>query len=225
MDEAFRYDHYIDLERVSPEALAAQDRYEYLTILTHEGLDRPERDGGLLPFRIVELYQRLVADFASWRMASATREQRWIEGRIINDAGILGHYVLDGSQPHHTTIHFNGWAQGEPNPEGYSTDRSLHHRFESDFVEAHVRLSDLAPRLGSRPRRIRSVRTAVTEFLLGTHASVEQLYRLERDRGFVGVAPAAETRAFVVERLLAGVEMLRSLWWSAWLESGALSAE
>jgi len=34
----------------------------------------------------------------------------FIEHKIVFYAGWLGHYVGDGSQPLHTTIHYNGWV-------------------------------------------------------------------------------------------------------------------
>jgi hypothetical protein len=107
MAEAWAYDHYIDLEIVPEGALEAPDRFAYLRALYQAGLARPERDAGLLPFRILELYQRLVTEWRLWGAAADPSTRRWSEARIIDDAGILGHYVTDGSQPQHTTIHFN----------------------------------------------------------------------------------------------------------------------
>ena len=78
-------------------------------MLYEAGIERPERDAGFLPFRIVELYQRIVSGWLRWRAEEDPLRRSWIEQRIVNDAGILGHYVTDASQPHHTTIHFNGW--------------------------------------------------------------------------------------------------------------------
>jgi hypothetical protein len=46
----------------------------------------------------------------------------------------MGHYIGDGSQPLHDTIHHDGW-QG-PNPNGYTRDPKVHGRFESQYVDA-----------------------------------------------------------------------------------------
>ena len=54
------------------------------------------------------------------------------------DTGQLSHFVGDGSQPLHVTIHFNGWGSDQPNPQGYSNAR-LHGPFESDLVQANGR--------------------------------------------------------------------------------------
>jgi hypothetical protein len=221
MDQAWSYDHYVDLENLPDEALAAPNRFAYLEALYDAGLDRPERDGGFLHLRIVELYQRLVTEWRLWRAEPDATRRRWIEQRVVNDAGILGHYVTDASQPHHATIHFNGWAASAPNPEDYTLDRTFHARFESDFVSAHVRQSDVSNYVSGTPRSlVGSVRPAVIDYIRASNAEVETLYRLDRDIGFDPARPARpETRAFAAERLAIGARMLADLWWSAWLES------
>jgi hypothetical protein len=223
MDQAFSYDHYIDLENVPDAALEAPHRFAYLEALYEAGLDRPERDGGFLPFRIVELYQRLVAEWRLWRAETDAPRRRWIEQRILNDAGILGHYVTDASQPHHTTIHFNGWAESAPNPEGYTLDRTFHARFESDFVRAHVTQEDVSARVTGLARSlVGSVRPAVMGYIRASNDEVETLYRLDRDVRFdPRGAVREETRDFAADRLAHGARMLADLWWSAWLESAA----
>lgn len=224
MDQAFSYDHYIDLENVPEGALDAPDRYEFLKLLYEAGLEKPERDVGFLPFHIVELYQRLVTEWRLWRETPGDR--RWIEARILNDAGTLGHYVTDASQPHHTTIHFNGWnASNKPgvtNPERYTESRDFHGRFEAGFVNTHVEQRDVSRRVGEDDRSVAgNARSEVLAYIRESHAQVETLYRLERDHEFIESGRAApETVDFAAERLAAGAEMLRTLWWSAWVESG-----
>jgi hypothetical protein len=221
MDQAWSYDHYIDLENVPDGALDARDRWPYLKALYDAGLTRPERDAGFLPFRIVELYQRLVTEWRLWRAEDDPTRRGWIAERIVADAGILGHYVTDASQPHHTTIHFNGWASDAPNPEGYTLDRTFHARFESDYVSMHVRDEDVARRMPARPRSVAgTARAAVLVHIQATHATVEELYRLDRDVGFDPDGPMrAEARDFAADRLAAGAAMLADLWLSAWEES------
>ena len=221
MDNAFSYDHYIDLENVPEAALAAPHRFAYLDLLHEAGLERPERDGGFLPFRILELYQRLVTEWRLWRSEADPLRRGWIEQRILNDAGVLGHYVTDASQPHHATIHFNGWSASAPNPEGYTLDRTFHARFESEFVAAHLTQSHVSSRVTAPPASlVGAVRAHVVEYIRESNAQVEPLYRLDRDLGFDPARPAhAETRDFAAERLAAGARMLADLWWSAWLES------
>jgi hypothetical protein len=226
LDQAFSYDHYIDFENVPEGALEATDRWRFVAALYDAGIERPERDVGFLPYRIEELYQRVLTGFRQWR-ATTGPEREWIEDRILNDAGVLGHYVTDGSQPHHTTIHFNGWnasgAQQAPNPEGFSTERDFHGRFESDFVRAHVQYEDVQARMPRRARELGTpdrVRDAVHAFLMDTHEQVPALYRMENTSRFDpnGDATAAQVD-FTADRLAAGAALLGALWWSAWLDS------
>jgi hypothetical protein len=220
MDEAWKYDHYIDLENVPSGALDAPDRFEFIKALLEAGIQRPQQDVGFLPFRILEVYQRLVTGFARWRVTPDGPERGWIQERIIFDAGILSHYVVDAAQPHHTTIHFNGWAQEAPNPRGFTADRGFHSRFESAFVRAHIAPGEVGSRVTRAPRELGDVRAAVWEYIRGSNASVERLYELEKEHGFRPDAPAhPEARAFAVQRLVEGAEMLRAVWWTAWQES------
>ena len=95
-------------------------------------------------------YQQLVRDFATWRVLNAAEaretdpgKRAWYredrlrrEALILRDIGYLAHYVGDGSQPHHTTIHYNGWNRDTPNPEGFTTSRQTHGVFEGAFTGA-----------------------------------------------------------------------------------------
>lgn len=220
MDEAWKYDHYIDFEVVPPTALQAPDRFSYLQELNRTTqLERPARDAGLLPYRIIEVYERLVSGMRRWRAATDDAERTWIEQRIINDAGILGHYVTDGSNPQHTSVHHNGWNASYPNPRGYTTDRSFHSRFESRFVEATVSPDDLIPRIAAEPRRVEKVRDDVLAYLRASHSQLDRLYQLEQQEPFSAENTSPAHREFTIQRLVAGAEMLRAMWWSAWLES------
>ena len=221
MDQAWSYDHYIDMENVPAAALEAPDRFQYLAALYGAGLEKPESEGGFLPFRILEMYERLVTEWRMWRNPRDESHRAFIEARIINDAGILGHYATDASNPHHTTIHFNGWAEAAPNPEGYTDDRGFHSRFERFFVEAHVDQADVSARVTGPPESFPGgARAAVMSHIQASFAEVETLYRLDRDIGFdPGGELNPQTRDFAAERLASGARMLAALWWSAWLES------
>lgn len=224
MNEAWRYDHYIDLENVPAGALDAPDRFEYLAALYAAGVQEPEQNAGFLPYRILELYQRLVTGFARWRVADSEQVRRWVQDRIINDAGILGHYVADASNPHHTTIHFNGWSRAAPNPRRYTTSRDFHRQFETVFVAARIDLDDVRAAVPAGAKVVRAW-PAIIDFIHQTHEQVEPLYALEQAYGFDPGSANAETEAFAIERLAAGATMLRSLWYSAWVESEAVAAD
>jgi hypothetical protein len=222
MNEAFRYDHYVDLENVPAGAEDARDRWRFIEALYDAGVEDPQVSVGFLPFRIVELHQRLTTSFARWRATTDPQERSWIEARIIDDAGILGHFVTDASNPHHATVHFNGWDEDlAPNPGGLTTDDRFHARFESDFVAAHVGREDLLSRVPAEPTDVPDVRAAVWALVHDSNAEVLRLYELDRDVGFRAGTPANPAAlAFAADRLALGAASLRDLWWAAWLRSG-----
>jgi len=217
-NEAWQYDHFIDLEAVPDGALDAPDRFAWLLTLKQAGIAEPQKLG-LLPFRIIELTERLTQEFGEWRQATDPQVRGFLERRIINDAGILGHYVADGANPHHSTIHFNGWAADKPNPEGYTTDRTFHRRFESDYVSSHIEPADVGAAAATPARVIDDVRGGVIAYLRQTNDNVRRLYDLEKIEPFSDSTKAAGHRAFTLDRLATGAAMLRSIWYTAWKRS------
>jgi hypothetical protein len=219
LNEAKRYDHYVDFEIIPDSVLAARDRFRYLSALQSLGVAEPARDAGLLPFHIVEMYQGLVVQWRLWRREQDPARRAFIEQRILNDAGVLGHYVTDGANPHHTSVHHDGWRTDYPNPRGFTTERGFHSRFESRFVEAQIAVDDVLPHIETMPRRLTDVRAEVIAHLRRSHERLERLYELDLLEPFGPENRNPEHRAFAIERLAAGANMLRDLWWTAWLES------
>jgi hypothetical protein len=222
LERATAPDHFIDMEMIPAarraNALGTPGRFTYADTLRALGLD--PSDVGMLPYRIVELTQQLRVDFRNWRMAKDDSTRRWIEQRVIDDAGILGHYVADGSNPAHTSIHYNGW-EGD-NPNGYATDRQFHGRFESGFVRAQVTAADVraaVARLGAAPQAFPDARSATLAYLNRTNALVERMYQLDKASKFDSTNTNADNKRFVADRLAAGAVMLRDLWWTAWVTS------
>lgn len=208
-------EHYVNFENIPPSFFDAPSRSDFVDSLHTAGMDVP----GLLTFRILELTQRLRVGFRDWRAAEDDQTRRYVEARIINDAGILGHYVTDGANPHHTTVHHNGWAAGYPNPNGYTSDDSFHWRFESIFVRNNISIDDVRLRAIAPPVIFDDVRSATLDFLRESHGQLETLYALEQQETF-----GEETRGdghadFTAARLARGAEMLRDLWWTAWMTS------
>lgn len=204
--------HYINYEVVPEAALAAPNRLAYFSALEKAGV---ERQPGYLPFVILELSQRLRVAFREWRSAGET-ERVWIEQRIVNDAGILGHYAADASNPLHTTVHHDGWTGDNLN--GYATDRGTHDRIETEYVKAQVTAGELLPLMGN-PVVFDDLRTAVWDYTKASHALVERLYQIDGEARFDRETTAAANKAFIAGRLAAGATMLRDLWWTVWVTS------
>jgi len=214
-------DHYIDMDLVDTAvlraALAAPHRWAYADSLRPAGV--APNTMGLLPFAIIEQVQRLRNDFRLWRIAPDSTVRAWIEQRIIDDAGILGHFVADGSNPHHTTKHHNGWV-GD-NPKGYTTDNRFHGRFESAYVQSHIKAPDVLGAMTHDAQVFPNVRVAVLRYLATTFAQLDNLYLLDKTATFQPESTTPEQRAFASARLAAGAEMLRDLWYTAWVTSAA----
>ncbi len=212
-------EHYIDMDLAPPAvlkaALAAPNRFAYGDSLRVANL--AANTMGLLPFEILEGAQKLRGDFRLWRIAPDSTTRAWIEARIIDDAGILGHYIADGSNPHHTTKHHNGWV-GE-NPKGYTTDNRFHYRFESAYVQANIKLPDVLAGMTNAPRVLPNLREAVIAYLNTSFGQLDRLYELDKASAFQPETTTPEQKAFTTARLAAGAEMLRDVWYTAWVTS------
>ena len=55
------------MENAPSGALEAPDRFTFIEALYAAGLEHGQRDVGLLPYRMLELYQRLVTEWRLWR--------------------------------------------------------------------------------------------------------------------------------------------------------------
>ncbi|HQR32399.1 MAG TPA: hypothetical protein PLK30_06660 [Blastocatellia bacterium] len=223
MDSAYAPDHFLDMELVPEAAMKAVNRYEFTAELIKAG-QKPTTPG-FVPYRMLELFQTLRVEFRLWRAEKDANKRKWIEQRIINDAGILGHYVSDSANPHHTTVHYNGWTGANPN--GYtvfSRERGIHFRFEEEFVSAKISLNDILPLINATPLVIEKPREELWEYLKASNKLVEPLYILDKKEQFSATNNSPEHKKFVSERLAVGAQMLRDLWWTAWATSAPAPA-
>ncbi|MCS6622822.1 hypothetical protein N0B44_07870 [Roseibacterium beibuensis] len=229
--------HFIDMDdqgRVMDQRGMSIDelprlKSEYDAALTKAGLDVD--DAGYLPYAIWDGYQQLVRDFATWRVLNAAEaretdpgKRAWYredrlrrEALILRDMGYLGHYVGDGAQPHHTTIHYNGWSRDVPNPEGFTTSRQTHGAFEGAFTARVARLDAIEAAMTAPALEGFDMRTRAPAYLKTTLAQVVPFYRLEKEGAFRDAEPRAGQ--FVIDRLAAGASELRDLYILAWRDS------
>jgi hypothetical protein len=212
-------EHFIDADMATPAVLAAAlkapNRYAYADTLRAAGINATVF--GYLPFRMLELAQQLRVDFRNWRAAPDSIKP-WIEQRIIDDAGLLGHYVADGSNPMHASDQFNGWTRANPN--GYATDKQAHARFESIYVGSHIALNDVLAKVDTNARVLPDLRAAIVEYLRESNSQIERVYQLDKAHAFDANTTAPENKEFVTDRLAVGARMLRDLWYTAWVTSG-----
>lgn len=181
---------------------------------------------GTLPYAIADAAQQLAKDFAMWRGEGlALKHEKdkarraWLiedraerENLILQNIGLLSHYVGDGSQPLHVSVHYNGWGD-YPNPKGYTTGR-IHGMFEGDFVAANIREPAVRAAMATPKAQQGPLETRIAAYLTETGAQVEPLYALEKAGGFQN--GDARGVAFATARLGAGASELRDLIVDAW---------
>lgn len=233
--------HFVDLDdtgHVMGAAGPAVDalprlKSQYDAALIAAGLD--VNDAGYLPYAIMDGWQQLVRDFAYIRVLNAAearetdlerrawyrvdRERR--EALTLRDIGVLGHYVGDGSQPHHTTIHYNGWDRNTPNPEGFTTSRQTHGDFENAFTSRVARLDAVEAAMPAPRDQAVEINGRIAAYLRTTLAEVTPFYRMEKAGAFRDTDPRGA--AFVNGRLGAGAAELRDLIVLAWRASADVS--
>ena len=154
---------------------------------------------GLQPYVTTELWERLKVAMRQYRTLSAAKQDtKPVEAEIVFLAGILGHYVGDGSMPLHTTIQYNGWTGANPN--GYTTLHKIHSQFESGFVKDDVKIGDVRPLVAKEPLVMGDVFEDYMKYLRHSNSLVEKTYQLEKAGAFTG----------------AGTPEGRRLWMSGW---------
>lgn len=222
-------DHFFSWDWYAPTSLPA-DVYEYGDAIRAAHRELPKM--GLLPYAAMEAFQRMRSDFRQWRKADAdlthaatdpalaadqkklADQKRFLEARIIADAGLVAHYIGDGSQPLHVTENYNGWKAAE-NPRQYTTDTTLHRRFESDYVAARVKDSEVEPLLAPLQKGPMGLAT-IYAHMERAHKQVNHLYDLEKATPFGPEDQDQEAHKLVVDRLADGASTLRDLWYSAY---------
>lgn len=218
-DGATTPDHFLDWELVSHLELPSR-RYELVDLLHSSGtvnrLGIRSDTAGFAPWRIAELTELLTEEWKLWRNATDDVDRERIETAIVFFAGILGHYVADAANPHHATIHYNGWV-GSPD-RGFRNDCQTHARFESIFVANHVELDDVTARL--RPPALRGdIFETALELIRDSNARVEPLYEMDAAGAFDIPPATGGGTAFAADRIALGASVLRDLWWTAWKNS------
>jgi len=216
-------DHYIDLERVAWLDPLPQGRYEFYRKLYEKRAataDHPDdylpEHVGLQPYITMEVFGRLKAALREYRhRREAHQPTAAVEHAAVFYAGWLGHCVADGSQPLHTTIHYNGWVG--PNPKGYTAEHGIHAKFESTYVAQNITAKDFA-RLVHAPERLADPFAGYVDYLRKSNRQVEKVYAIEKAGGFTGKG-SPEAFDFTTHRLAAGSQMLLDLWYTAWLDS------
>jgi len=148
------------------------------------------------------------------------RQITFREGLTIRDLGYLAHFIGDGSQPMHVSVHINGWGN-YPNPQGFSTASGLHARFEGAFVRSWIMEQDISQKLTPYRDCRCTIQKRTTDYLAATQREVIALFQMEKSGAFNTNDEAG--KAFVSKRLAAAASELRDMIVDAWRRSAEVS--
>lgn len=237
LDHVNNPEHYIDAEELKNCGLSLGSlpplRRQFLDALAKSRLDHPEKYNwyrpnrdkeytrlvpGVLPYTIAELQWKLAASWTTLRTYEEYRD--YVTDAMIDNArqnvlyemGILSHYVGDGAQPLHLTVHHHGWKG--PNPKGYTTDRDFHSYIDGDVIVLHGLTPDNMAALAAAPRTISKEEywADIGRYLSQTYSLVEPLYALEKS----GDLKKAPGKKFIQDRLITAGSMLAGIWTAAY---------
>jgi len=237
LDHINKPDHYIDLEMLEPYGMTIdtmpQLRRQFTDALAEFRVKHPEvakdykpesdsdyvyRVPGLLPYSIAELHAKVVSSWSTLKTFEANRSAVTDEmmaaarDNIVYNMGILSHFIGDGAQPLHLTIHHNGWV-GD-NPRGFGTSKRFHSYIDGGVLKRHEFDRDHLPGPARPPAKVRHDKCwgDVAAYLKAGHAQMVPLYELEKS----GDLQKDKGKAFIRDRLVEGGSMLAGMWVCAW---------
>ena len=198
-------DHYINFEDLKGHKLPA-DRYKYATLLTR--LDVSPEKAGMLPYAIMEHYERLACAFYDLR---AEPDNPAIRAKCLVYAGALSHFTGDVAMPLHVTHNYDG----RPDAAGKFVQKGIHAKVDG-FPETHgITPAQISHDL--KAKKIDDVWAHVLQAIDESYQQIEKTYELDAAGAFE--TPTAESREFILGRCRIGAQLTMDLWYSAWLRS------
>ena len=241
-------DHYLDVEDIAlcgltPETLPIM-RYDFAAAIANARTAHPEKFpaidpakdadhtrelDGFLPWAITEYYGKLKSDFTAWKTfkqyGGTPEEIANAKADCIYVMGVMGHYVGDGSQPLHTSKHFNGWV-GE-NPNGYTVKPTFHSWIDGGYLKKTGGLKFDA--LVGKIHPAETIANAaapegmfrdVVAYIMEQNKFVAPLYQMEKDGQLAGEGEKAmDGRPFLEGQIVKAGQMLGNIWLTAWLNA------
>ena len=247
-------DHYIDIEDLklfdlTPDTLPLM-RYDFAADIAKARMAHPDKFppidpdkdadhtrelDGFLPWAITENYEKLKSGFSSlkaFRQYGTPEEIANAQADCIYVMGVMGHYVGDGAQPLHTTVHYNGWV-GD-NPKHYTTGpvtgvqgAFIHAWIDGGYfkktggikVDALIGKIQPAARIANADAPDGMFKAAVN-YLVEQNKFVEPLYEMEKNGQLLGEGDKGmDGLPFLNGQLVKGGQMLGNIWLTAWLEA------
>ncbi len=202
--------HYLDMEDLDGKAYPATNRFDAMKMAYTE-LKKDPNKIGLLPYAIMENYERLMVAFYDHRKAPADES---VPMKCLVYGGTLAHYTGDAAMPLHTTTDYDGRRQ----PGGGVMQKGIHSRIDG-FPEKNGFTPEEICR-GLQAKAIGNVWEHVNAFLIESHGQVGKCYDLDAKGAMT--TPTDESRAFILARCRAGAQLTLDLWYTAWVRSEKL---
>jgi hypothetical protein len=204
--------HYLDSEELDGKSLPATGRFDALKIICADLKKEPVKVG-LLPYAIMEQYEKLVLGFADYRKSPTNPA---IPMKCLVYGGTMAHYTEDSSMPLHTTRDYDGINK----PDGTVKYKGIHAKIDS-FPELNAfKPEEICRNL--EPKKIDDVWKHVNKFIEESYTHIQKCYELHA-AGAID-KPTDESRAFIMARVRAGTQLTLDLWYTAWVRSEKLNA-
>jgi hypothetical protein len=197
-------DHFLDLEDYEGKDLPA-DRYKAVALLI--GLKKEPERVGMLPYAIMENYDRLSCAFFDYR---ADPENKAAQAKCLVYAGNLAHFTGDCSMPLHTTRDYDGRTV-----DGKVKQKGIHARIDGFPEKNGITAEEMAR--GLKAKQIDDVWKYVLKMIDDSHGQIDKCYELD-EAGAID-KPTEDSRKFILGRCRVGAQFTMDLWYSAWLRS------
>jgi len=204
--------HYLDSEDLEGKTLPGTNRFDAMKMIYGE-LKKDPYKVGLLPYAIMEEYEKLVVGFYDYRKSPSNPA---VPMKCLVYGGTLAHYTGDAAMPLHTTRDYDGRRQ----PDGTIKQKGIHAKIDG-FPEKNGFKPEEVCR-GLEPRKIDDVWKYVMKFIEESSTHIPKCYEL--DAAGALEKPTEESRAFIMARVRAGTQFTLDLWYTAWLRSEKLQA-
>jgi hypothetical protein len=241
-------DHYFDLEDVALFGLTPTNlpimRYDFVAAIANARTANPERFptiypaknadhtrelNGFLPWAITEYYSKLKSDFSSLKtfqkFGGTPEEIANAQADCVYVMGVMGHYVGDGSQPLHTSKHYNGWV-GE-NPKGYTTKPTFHSWIDGGYLKktGGLKFDELVGKIHPAEKIADAnspdgVFNDAMTYIIEQNKLVVPLYQMDKDGQLSGEGEIGkQARPFLEGQIVKAGQMLGNIWLTAWLNA------
>jgi hypothetical protein len=198
------------MEDLDDKKLPNTHRYDALKLI-YTDLKKDPNKLGMLPYAIMENYEKLVVGFYDYRKAPTNTS---IPMKCLVHGGVLCHYTGDAAMPLHTTRDFDG----KNLPDGTVKQKGIHAKIDG-FPEKNKITPEEVCR-GLEAKKIDNVWEHVNKFIMESHTHIEKCYELDAAGAFD--KPTDASRAFILARVRAGAQLTLDLWYTAWLRSEKL---